>query len=356
VNTGETGYTYDTVTYTITDTVSEEDGQLKVSRVVTNEQNKQVTSLTFINKYSSGGGVTGPKTGDDSNTDLYIILLIAGGIFAAGGTVFMMAGRIRKGAAKDGIFIFPVVLLAVCVMVYAGVNLLETQQIYMEGDAAYEDLNGRVRKNIDTPEQTPGPGIEPAEKPRVYIPKLGIDFNELTEINKDAAAWLYSPDTVIDYPVMKADDYDYYLHHLPDGKRNANGTLFIDYNCAADFSGQLTVIYGHHMKSGRMFGSLNGYKDQKYYDKHPFMYLYTPQKNYRIDLIYGCVIGAGEWRNRAFMYEVNVRELMSYAEHNTTFVSDAGYEEGDRIVAMSTCSYEFDHARYVVLGILREEY
>jgi sortase B len=182
---------------------------------------------------------------------------------------------------------------------------------------------------------------------------MEIDFDALGEINEDAVAWLYCPDTVIDYPVMRADDYSYYLNHLPDGAQNVNGSVFIDYNCASDFTDPLTVLYGHHMKSGMMFGSLNGYKNQEYFEEHPYMYLYTQQGDYRIDLIYGCVIDAGQWRERAFMYPENVESLLAYAAYNTTFESGAEYSEGDRVVAMSTCSYEFNNARYVVLGVLR---
>ena len=110
------------------------------------------------------------------------------------------------------------------------------------------------------------------------------------------------------------------------------------------------------MKSGRMFGNLAGYKAQSYYDAHPYMYLYTEKNNYRIDLLYGCVIGAGQWRERAFMFAENIEALIAYAEHNTTFKSAVSYKPGDKIVALSTCSYEFDDARYVVLGVLRSEF
>ena len=109
------------------------------------------------------------------------------------------------------------------------------------------------------------------------------------------------------------------------------------------------------MKSGGMFGSLEKYKNQKYYEEHPYMYLYTEQGNNRIELLYGCVIGAGQWRSRAFMYAGNVKALLAYAAHNTTFRSNVEYKDGDRIVALSTCSYEFDDARYVMIGILKEK-
>ena len=68
------------------------------------------------------------------------------------------------------------------------------------------------------------------------------------------------------------------------------------------------------------------------------MYLYTENGNNRIELLYGCVIGVSEWRDRAFMYEVNLESLLSYAASHTTFKSETQYVQGDRAVAMSTCS------------------
>ena len=101
-----------------------------------------------------------------------------------------------------------------------------------------------------------------------------------------------------------------------------------------------------------MFGSLTGYKEQSYYEKHPYMDLYTKQGNYRIDLLYGCVVGAGQWREKAFMFKENKKALLSYAAFGTTFESNIKYKEGDKLVALSTCSYEFNDARYVVIGVL----
>ena len=189
----------------------------------------------------------------------------------------------------------------------------------------------------------------------VYIPDINIDFDALEKINGDSVAWLYCPNTVIDYPVMKANDYSYYLKHLPDGTYNANGTLFMDYHCSPDFSDRLSVIYGHKMKSGEMFGSLTEYKEAEYYNAHPYMYLYTKQGNYRINLLYGCVIGENEWTDNAYMYPENVGGLIGYAKKNTTFSSTVGYDGNSKFIAMSTCSYEFKGARYVVVGVLEPE-
>ena len=267
------------------------------------------------------------------------------------------------------IFAAIVLMTGICLMGFSGIRLLEAKQAYQEGDALYTGLGERVRKTLHNDEmpQPPLPQYDyvSAESESgeqlsneqdvalVYVPPIEIDFETLKEINEDAVAWIYCPDTKIDYPVIRATEYSYYLNRLPDGTQNTNGTLFIDFNNASDFSDPLTVIYGHNMKSGAMFGSLDEYKNQRYYDENPYMYLYTEKGNYRIDLIYGCVIGAGQWRERAFMYPVNLNKLLLYAEINTTFESSIRYEEGDSIVALATCSYEFNDARYVVLGVLR---
>ena len=258
--------------------------------------------------------------------------------------------------------------IAICVMIFSGYKLWETQQIYRQGDENYLDIVTLVRG--PWPSQMPDEVILPQNQnsqvenedihqrePQVDMPFVYIDFDALKAINPDAAAWLYSPDTVIDYPVMRADDYSWYLSHLPNGTENANGTLFLDYNSPADFSGALSIIYGHNMKSGKMFGSLGKYKNQAYFDEHQYMYLNTAENgNYRIDLLYGCVIGANQWRERAFMFDSNLPSLLAYAQRNTTFVSDVEYTDADRFVVLATCSYEFDTARYIVIGKLMPEF
>lgn len=238
-------------------------------------------------------------------------------------------------------------IFSLSLSLYSGYNLRKGLNMYREGDLSYELLRQQVGNSENAADSNKGR----ADTSAAHVP--AVDFEALKQINPDTAAWLYCPDTAIDYPVMRADDYNWYLHHLPDGTANANGSLFLDCNCPEDFSGSLSIIYGHHMKSGKMFGSLNGYKKQEYYTKHPCLYLCTAQSDYRIDLIYGCVIGADEWRQKAFMYEINREALLLHASSKTTFESSTEYTKDDKIIVLATCSYEFDDARYIVIGVLR---
>ena len=275
---------------------------------------------------------------------------------------------------QSKIIAWSILTLSICAMIFFGYQLREIQQTYQIGDEAYKKLANMVRPDgpsvfdvaqsiaelqpldvttkPETSQETPGEQEKTAE---VEIPYMNIAFDVLQAINPDAVAWLYSPDTPIDYPVVRAKDYGYYLRHLPDGTYNANGTLFIDYNWT-DFTDQLIIIYGHNMnsKSELMFGSLANYKKQAYFEAHPYLYLYTAGgENYRVELMYGCIIGDGQWRDRAFMFDVNLDAFLAYAAQNTTFSSEVQYIQGDKIAVLSTCSDEFDGARYIVMGIMR---
>jgi len=232
---------------------------------------------------------------------------------------------------------------AIGVFVFSAYNWLDIRQEYTAASAAYDDIRDRALYDADSTDRDAELGI----------PARGIDWDELHQINEDIIGWIYSPGTVIDYPVMRADDYSWFLSRLPDGTFNANGSIFLDFNHSPDFSDPISVLYGHHMRSGAMFGTLPGYRNQSYFDDHPVMFLYTPHTNFRIDLMYGFVVAERQWRARAFMFEENIPSLLEFAADNTTFESGVNWQEGDRILAMSTCEYDFDDARYVVLGILR---
>ena len=103
VNSGIRGYIYDTEVYTITDTVTEEGGELILSRLVTNKLNRPVSSLAFFNTYRADGFTAGfgPKTGDDTNGTLYIVLFCLAGITALGSIVYLSAGGRRRRERSD---------------------------------------------------------------------------------------------------------------------------------------------------------------------------------------------------------------------------------------------------------------
>lgn len=139
-------------------------------------------------------------------------------------------------------------------------------------------------------QQTENGQTESAIKPVSETAPITVDFERLQEENKDIIAWLYCPDTEINYPVVQSKDNEYYLRRLLDGTWNIAGTLFMDYRNAADCSDLHTIIYGHNMKNNTMFGSLPKYSKQEYYEEHSVLYLLTPKQNYKVKLIAGIAL------------------------------------------------------------------
>jgi len=178
---------------------------------------------------------------------------------------------------------------------------------------------------------------------------LYVDFSKLQQINPDICGWLYSPGTVINYPVVFSSDNVYYLDHLVDGTHSAAGSLFVDYRNNRDFSDLNTVIYGHHMKSGTMFGSLKLYKNASYYKNHPYMWLYTPTAVYRLDIIAGYTTRGGSSAFSMYNDAGSLAQYIASAVQQSAFTSQVDISSVTKVVTLATCAYDFTNARYVLL-------
>ncbi len=184
---------------------------------------------------------------------------------------------------------------------------------------------------------------------------ITIDLTSLQAQYPDVIGWIYCEDTPISYPVAQGADNDQYLHHLLNGNYNTAGTIFADYRNGAIGSDHNFVIFGHNMKNETMFCSLVRYKNQDYYDAHPMFFYFTANQVYRIELIAGYVTSIPSDAYKVnFENEDQLRAYVEGAINKSTFKSNVEYTAGDRIVTLSTCSYEFTNARYVVIGVLKE--
>ena len=145
---------------------------------------------------------------------------------------------------------------------------------YQKGDVSYEKLQEYVQKPEE--EESPEPEKEKEEPQSRY---LEIDFAGLKAVNPDVIAWIQILALDISYPVVQGKDNAYYLHHLFSGESNINGSIFVDCHNQPDFTDQNTIVYGHNMKNGSMFGTLDKYQDQTLFEQHPEFYIYRTRSS-----------------------------------------------------------------------------
>ena len=196
----------------------------------------------------------------------------------------------------------------------------------------------------------------------VEIPEKNLDWEALKKENSDIYAWIYIPNTQVDYPIVQhATDDDYYLRHNLDGSSGYPGAIYSqkDYN-SKDFTDSNTVLYGHNMKNGSMFGSLHEFEDNAFFDENPFIYIYTPEKTFVYQIYAACEAGDKHLLHAynfdtesgfdQFITDINhVRDMRSHVR------SGIGAVYGRKLLTLSTCIKGEPESRWIVVGVLLNE-
>lgn len=267
------------------------------------------------------------------------------------------------------------------ILCYSAWNLLDILGSYREGEDSYHDLEQYVSFEepaaekptqapiAEKPTQPPVAESEPAESTETTRPEETqpeptepidlsgwpqVDFEQLAQINPDVVGWIYIKDTNINYPIVQGENNDYYLKRLFDGTYNSAGCIFLDAACKSDFSGKHSIIYGHHMKNQTMFADLMKYKNQIFFEEHPEGMLITPTAYYRIRFFSGYV--SNNWTDawKLSFHDDSYGDWLSSIQRRSYFETTDQPGEDDRVVTLSTCTYEFDNAKYVLHGYISE--
>ena len=197
------------------------------------------------------------------------------------------------------------------------------------------------------------------EKLNVPIPEKEVDFAKLqTETNPDIYAWIYIPDSMIDYPVLQhPTDNTHYLDYNLDGSKGYPGCIYTENYNKKDFSDPVTVLYGHNMKKGTMFAGLHKYEDAQYFEEHPYVYIYTPEKLLVYQIFASCEysdkhILLSHDCSKAKEVEDFLGELTSYVVVGNNYNKGVEVTSGDNLLVLSTCIGNKPNNRYLVAGVL----
>ncbi|MCI8886679.1 MAG: class B sortase [Hungatella sp.] len=186
-----------------------------------------------------------------------------------------------------------------------------------------------------------------------YMQSLsGMDLGPLQEINDDVMGWIIIPDSQVSYPVLQGEDNSYYLNRTWKKEKSAVGCIFLECEVSRDLSDFNTIIYGHKMRNGSMFGSLEKYKEESYWRDHPSVYLVSAEGVRRYD-----VYAAYEAGVRDITYGLKIKdqekkeELIQFGKDHSDI--DTGIEPtaDDRILTLSTCTGRGYRTRWVVQAV-----
>lgn len=248
---------------------------------------------------------------------------------------------------KSDVMLTIALIIAIAVFFYAAYNLYHIFTEYKKGTDEYNSIEEMAVTERDSDStEVAGPDAEPK-------PPLNVDFDKLRSVNEDVIGWIYVdalPD--ISYPIVQGTDNQTYLHQTYEKNYNFAGTIFADYENARDFSDCNTLIYGHNMKNGSMFGHLKKFsEDQSLYDNDKYFWILTPDKNYRYEIISAYTTGVNSDTYTLFKgpgeeFEEYLKRIKSYSEIKT---DDTELTIKDKIVTLSTCTGN-ESTRFVVQG------
>ncbi|MCR5145582.1 MAG: class B sortase [Lachnospiraceae bacterium] len=185
------------------------------------------------------------------------------------------------------------------------------------------------------------------------------EYVELHNQNPDMVGWLKVEGTDIDYVVVqKPKDNEFYLNHAFDGSENANGSIFMDYRSDIVTPTTNTIIYGHNMKSGMMFGGLKKYLSPGYLDEHKYINLNTLYEYKQYEIVAVCLAqvqyqdDANSYRYYDFI-SAGTNEEFEMFKQNVNSLAVVGSADGlaynDKLLTLSTCnSYTEDGRLFVV--------
>lgn len=253
----------------------------------------------------------------------------------------------QKKKKKSDVLLTIALIAAIVVFCYAAFNLYHIYTEYKKGTDEYNQIEEMAvtERDADSAEVA-GPNAQ-------LKPPIEVDFDKLKSVNEDVVGWIYVdalPD--ISYPIVKGKDNQTYLHQTYEKNYNFAGTIFVDYENSGDFSDCNTLVYGHNMKNGSMFGHLKKFReDDKLYKQDKYFWILTPERNYRYEIISAYTTGVNSDTYTLFKgpgeeFEKYLETIKGYSEIQT---DDTDLTIKDKIVTLSTCTGN-ESTRFVVQG------
>lgn len=235
-------------------------------------------------------------------------------------------------------------------------KILYGYMIDSETDDAIKDYILGSATPIPSPDREVPAYPLPTDPPLTYPSDKGPDLEKLTEYSQkyeDFKFWLYIEDTSTSYYVMQAKDNDFYLYRNIYKKENVSGSLFLDYRNDAKELGGNNIVYGHAMANGTMFGMLNRFRKEDYFNSHRTIYTYSASEVtvWRIYSAYETTTD-NYYIQTYFSSEDEYLKFLRKTQNDCPFTTDIVLTSQDDILTLSTCHKDnVSNGRFVVHAV-----
>lgn len=210
--------------------------------------------------------------------------------------------------------------------------------------AAFFWLNPSTNTNTaSTPQSTTSQTVATYQVSQDEKDYLKNKFDGLTATNRDTIAYLYLPETNIDYPIVQTDNNEHYLDYTFEGEHvPLLGAIFMDYENKSNFSDELTWLFGHARGGGvdeKMFNHVNKFEDQTYFDNHKYLVVETPERKYYYEAAFLIIVPeTTAFYRTSFDSKQDFKEqLTAVSEDAVTKNTNVKISEDDRYLVLSTC-------------------
>lgn len=236
----------------------------------------------------------------------------------------------------------------------------QTDMVMDEIQEIYYDLSSSEESSKEEGTQSETESTQSKEEePELTDEQVRAQIKKLQEINPDIIGWIRIPNTVIDYPVLQSSENDpeYYLYRNYKKESTQYGSIFLQSGTAIDGSDQDLVLYGHSMNDGRMFASLLRFGELDVYKQSPVITFNTAKGGGKWKIISVFKTNTDESQGKPFPYtyshfnsDSSYLNFIYQARQRSIINTGVDFNENDTVITLSTCSYEFDGFRTVVVA------
>lgn len=261
----------------------------------------------------------------------------------------------KKKKTKKDYILLVVIIACVIAMLFSGFQLFRSYRQYKIASDEYDSIAEQAVKPSSDESDVDESHVKPKgdhTKKKLKAP-IDVDFASLQATNPDLVGWIYVEGLEgVSYPVVKGDTNDKYLHTTFQGTYNFAGTIFIDCQNRSDFEDCNTVIYGHNMKDGSMFGRLRWFETQNAYAVSPYIWILTPDSTmkYEIFATYETPINSRTYT----LFPKPSKDYLKYEEEMKALsaikTNDVSLTAKSKIITLSTCTGN-EGTRYVVQAV-----